>query len=749
MQSNHTDHQLHYKMYKQGRKWVFASIAAFSIGLGATGIAAHADDAPAATSDAADITQSTTSDTTDNSNVAVLSASTSTVASAADSSAVSDTTVATSSATSDSSAASDTATSVSDAALSAATAALTSSTSETASAASEVASSTSTSASATSDATSATNQTSQSTASSATIASSATSTASQPSSAADSSATSAQSDVASAAQPTFSSNATLQAFIESVQAGAIEGWNNYGVLPSVTVAQAILESGWGKSSLSTQAHNLFGIKGTYNGNSINYPTKEYVNGRYITVYAQFRAYANNSESVADHGNFLYSNSRYRNLLGVTNYATVTADLQADGYATDPHYASSLNNIIQTYNLTQLDQIAIAGASLSSSGGKFTGTTGSSSSSSYYTVKSGDTLSGIASSYSTTAATLASLNNISNPNKIYVGQQLLVKSTTTPTTTNTNTSTSTNTSSSSATTYTVKSGDTLSGIASSHNTTVSQLTSLNKISNANLIQVGQVLQLKASTSTSTTTSTTTNTNTAATYTVKSGDSLSSIANKFGTSTSTLTFINNLSNPNLIYVGQTIKLSSTTTSSTTTTNTLTSSNAGTYTVKSGDTLSSIASKYGTSVATLTSINKLSNANLLLVGQTLKLSATSSTTTGKTTTTSTSTSGAYTVKSGDTLSAIASKYGTTVSALASANGISNTNAIYVGQSIKLSGSSSSSVKTSTTTSTSGSSYTVKSGDSLSAIAAQHGLRWATLAAKNGISSPYTIYVGQTIKF
>jgi lysozyme len=521
------------------------------------------------------------------------------------------------------------------------------------------------------------------------------------------------------------------------------------VLPSVTVAQAILESGWGKSSLSTQAHNLFGIKGTYNGNSINYPTKEYVNGRYITVYAQFRAYANNSESVADHGNFLYSNSRYRNLLGVTNYATVTADLQADGYATDPHYASSLNNIIQTYNLTQLDQIAIAGASLSSSGGKFTGTTGSSSSSSYYTVKSGDTLSGIASSYSTTAATLASLNNISNPNKIYVGQQLLVKSTTTSTTTNTNTSTSTNTSSSSATTYTVKSGDTLSGIASSHNTTVSQLTSLNKISNANLIQVGQVLQLKASTSTSTTTSTTTNTNTATTYTVKSGDSLSSIASKFGTSTSTLTSINNLSNPNLIYVGQTIKLSSTTTSSTTTTNTSTSSNAGTYTVKSGDTLSSIASKYGTSVATLTSVNKLSNANLLLVGQTLKLSATSSTTTGKTTTTSTSTSGAYTVKSGDTLSAIASKYGTTVSALASANGISNTNAIYVGQSIKLSGSSSSSVKTSTTTSTSGSSYTVKSGDSLSAIAAQHGLSWATLAAKNGISSPYTIYVGQTIKF
>ncbi|KLD50259.1 mannosyl-glycoprotein endo-beta-N-acetylglucosamidase, partial [Limosilactobacillus fermentum] len=205
---------------------------------------------------------------------------------------------------------------------------------------------------------------------------------------------------------TFSNNASQQAFIESVAEGAIEGWNEYGVLPSITVAQAILESGWGSSTLSTQAHNLFGIKGSYNGNYVTMSTREVINGQSVYVNAAFRAYANNSESVEDHGNFLYSNSRYSNLLGDTSYTDVAQKLSQDGYATDPYYSSSLISLVKTYDLTQLDSIAIANTPVITNKSDYTQTNNGASTTAtatYYTVQSGDTLSGIAVEYNTTTA----------------------------------------------------------------------------------------------------------------------------------------------------------------------------------------------------------------------------------------------------------------------------------------------------------------------------------------------------------
>ncbi|WP_125766790.1 glycoside hydrolase family 73 protein [Lapidilactobacillus wuchangensis] len=158
----------------------------------------------------------------------------------------------------------------------------------------------------------------------------------------------------------FSSRAIspTQLFIDQVASGAISGWNKYGVLPSVSIAQSILESGWGKSDLSTVANNLFGIKGSYLGQSIIMPTQEYVNGSWITVNAQFRKYPDWNASIEDHGNFLYSNSRYSSLLGVTEYQKVTQILQNAGYATAPNYAQVLNQIIEQYNLVQYDQSTI-------------------------------------------------------------------------------------------------------------------------------------------------------------------------------------------------------------------------------------------------------------------------------------------------------------------------------------------------------------------------------------------------------
>lgn len=688
-QSN--DQCLHYKMYKSGRKWMFAGVAALTL-LTTTEVA-HADTTSSAASQ-----KDQTTDTTSSSAASTVSLNGSTVASEAAKATVTFISESTSATSSSSSRASSSSPATSASSSSVATAATsvtnatsaTSATSVSSTSADSSASAATSSDDASSSASAADANSNVASASAATSATSASSTTVVRAVVAVATSASASSSSVDLSTLTFSNNASQQAFIESVAEGAIEGWNEYGVLPSITVAQAILESGWGSSTLSTQAHNLFGIKGSYNGNYVTMSTREVINGQSVYVNAAFRAYANNSESVEDHGNFLYSNSRYSNLLGDTSYTDVAQKLSQDGYATDPYYASSLISLVKTYDLIQLDSIAIANTPVITNKSDYTQTNNGASTTAtatYYTVQSGDTLSGIAVEYNTTTATLTSLNNLSNPNLIYVGQRLLVKSASTSTAANTASATSTS-STTSATTYTVKSGDTLSSIASSHNTTTAALTSLNSLANPNLIYVGQVLKLANTTtaSTSSTSSAASTSSSATTYTVKSGDTLSSIASSYNTTTSTLTSLNNLSNPNLIYVGQVLKV------------------AGS----------------STSASTSTSSSSASQAT---------------------------TSGTYTVKAGDTLSSIASSYNTTTAALASANSISNANLIYVGQVLKVTGTSSSTSTTTSSTSSTSGSYTVKSGDSLSAIAAAHGLNWKTLAAKNNIASPYVIYVGQQL--
>lgn len=625
----------HYKMYKSGRQWVFASIAALTM-LTAAGSVAHADQTDQTTH------QITVSGSANGSNASQDSDS----SSAADSSAASQTSAA-------------------------------------ASSASQASAESTASAQATSE-------------SSASAASAVASTAIQASSAAES-ATAAASSVSAASSSNqvdlsslyFSSNDKSQNFIESVAQGAINGWTKYGVLPSVTVAQAILESGWGQSALSTQAHNLFGIKGSYNGQYVTMQTREVYNGQSYYIYDNFRKYANNSESVEDHGNFLYSNSRYANLLGDQSYASVARKLQADGYATDPSYASSLIKLVEMYNLTQLDNIAFSGKQPvinNKNDYNYSNSGNADSSNGYYTVQSGDTLSGIALKFSTTSSKLAQLNSISNPNLIYVGQRLLVNQSSDSNSSSSDQSSSATTNTeASAASYTVKSGDTLSGIASQYNTTVNQIVSLNQLSNPNLIYVGQVLKLKNSQTTNSSSSSSTATTTADTYTVKAGDTLSAIASRYSTSSSTLASLNSLSNPNLIYVGQVLKVSS---------NASTSSSTG------------------------------SSANSTVT-----------------------TAASYTVKAGDTLSAIAAKYGTTYQALASANSISNPNDIYVGQVIKVSATATAASSQAASSTSSNGSYTVKSGDTLYGIALANGLNWQTLAKQNGISDPNVIFVGQKL--
>lgn len=663
----------HYKMYKSGRQWVFASIAALTM-LTAAGSVAHADQTDQTTHQITVSGSANGSDASQNSDSS----------SAADSSAASQTSAAASSASQASAESTASAQATSESYASAASAVASTAIQTSSAAESATAAASSVSAASSSNAVQSTAATSDA-ASSASQAAAATTTLA----AANTDTASNQVDLSSLY---FSSNAKSQNFIESVAQGAINGWTKYGVLPSVTVAQAILESGWGQSALSTQAHNLFGIKGSYNGQYVTMQTREVYNGQSYYIYDNFRKYANNSESVEDHGNFLYSNSRYANLLGDQSYASVARKLQSDGYATDPSYASSLIKLVEMYNLTQLDNIAFSGKQPvinNKNDYNYSNSGNADSSNGYYTVQSGDTLSGIALKFSTTSSKLAQLNSISNPNLIYVGQHLLVNqsSNSNSSSSGQSSSTTTNTETSSAS-YTVKSGDTLSGIASQYNTTVNQIVSLNQLSNPNLIYVGQVLKLKNSqTTNSSSSSSSTAATTVGTYTVKAGDTLSAIASRYSTSSSTLASLNSLSNPNLIYVGQVLKVSSnaSTSSSTSSSANSTVTTAASYTVKAGDTLSAIAAKYGTTYQALASTNSISNPNDIYVGQVIKVSATATAASSQAAS-STNSNGSYTVKSGDTLYGIALANGLNWQTLAKQNGISDPNVIFVGQKLSL---------------------------------------------------------------
>ena len=147
-----------------------------------------------------------------------------------------------------------------------------------------------------------------------------------------------------------------QEFINKIKDGAIRGWNDYKVLPSLTIAQAILETGWGKSAIG---NNIFGIKADSNwkGKKKLVRTHEYVNGQKIYVDAYFRDYNSIYESLEDRFKFLQK-PRYNKVVGEKDYKKACTEIQKAGYATDPNYPSKLINIIEQYKLYEYDKEAL-------------------------------------------------------------------------------------------------------------------------------------------------------------------------------------------------------------------------------------------------------------------------------------------------------------------------------------------------------------------------------------------------------
>ena len=149
---------------------------------------------------------------------------------------------------------------------------------------------------------------------------------------------------------------TREQFIAKIAPLAQEDSKISKILPSLTIAQAILESGNGNSGLTIRANNLFGIKGSYKGQSILMPTIEYYGGVKQQVNAAFRKYPSWLESIQDHSSLFNRLDRYKNIRGCKDYKIACVNVQKDGYATDPQYAKLLIKLIETYNLTQYDKV---------------------------------------------------------------------------------------------------------------------------------------------------------------------------------------------------------------------------------------------------------------------------------------------------------------------------------------------------------------------------------------------------------
>lgn len=133
------------------------------------------------------------------------------------------------------------------------------------------------------------------------------------------------------------------------------------LFPSVMLAQAILESNNGNSTLSREAFNFFGIKANSTWLNAGKPyvtkqTTEYVNNEPVVIVDKFRKYASPAESFKDRNNFLLSNTRYTKA-GVFSAKTPEAQakaLQTAGYATDPNYSNLLITLINSNNLKRFD-----------------------------------------------------------------------------------------------------------------------------------------------------------------------------------------------------------------------------------------------------------------------------------------------------------------------------------------------------------------------------------------------------------
>jgi len=227
------------------------------------------------------------------------------------------------------------------------------------------------------------------------------------------------------------------------------------------------------------------------------------------------------------------------------------------------------------------------------------------------VKPGETLSEIADRHGVSLTRLMQANGITNPNLVVAGQSLRLPGSSTA-----------GAGSSRGASVTVQPGDTLSDIADRQGISLNQLMQANGITNPDVVVAGQKLVLPGSRRA--TAAAAPRELPTAPYTVKSGETISEIADRFGTSTERLIQLNGISNPNLVVAGTRLAIPGRPSSSAAPRSTAAPRNAKEHVVRSGESLSTIADSYGLPVERLVAINKIDDPDLVVSGARLKLQA-----------------------------------------------------------------------------------------------------------------------------
>lgn len=147
-----------------------------------------------------------------------------------------------------------------------------------------------------------------------------------------------------------------EAFIENVASYAVPLQDTHGIKPSITIAQAIIESNWGESGLAVNEQNYFGIKG--NSTHPSYATLEY-DDEWVEIQASFRSYNSLQESVEDYAELIAGGTNwnadlYQPVIEAEDYKEAAYALKDSGYATDPNYPVKLIEIVELYDLDQYD-----------------------------------------------------------------------------------------------------------------------------------------------------------------------------------------------------------------------------------------------------------------------------------------------------------------------------------------------------------------------------------------------------------
>ena len=141
---------------------------------------------------------------------------------------------------------------------------------------------------------------------------------------------------------------TNKEFIDMIGKAAVAEYEQFKILPSLTIAQAILESNWGRSMLSQKAYNYFGMKAGSGWKGATYSSKTQEQtpaGQAFTINADFSAYPDVQAGIRGYYVFLQY-PRYANLKGVTDYKEACRLIKADGWATDVKYTDKLVSLIE-------------------------------------------------------------------------------------------------------------------------------------------------------------------------------------------------------------------------------------------------------------------------------------------------------------------------------------------------------------------------------------------------------------------